>query len=310
MFRRHSILVAVVAGAAACDAPPPTAPRGPEGAAADKQGTTRSQLLLHIPVDDGNEGTQPEIFRMDDDGTNIVRLTYELGTGEYNASWAPDGKRVLFVRDYYDHAAIFVMNADGTGVTQLTTTQVAVLDQFPIAFGKQITFNRFEDGSYWIYIMNADGTGLTRLPQTAGGVYPAPSPKGGRIAFSRGGDIYLVDVTTGGLTNLTNSPVSEQDPAYSPSGKQIASARSWWRRRHLRHERGWDAGYASDHGRAQRQRGIPALVSRWEAHRVHQQSRREQRDLHDQRRWHRADRPHPRSAHSGIPVGMGATVSA
>jgi len=143
-----------------------------------------------------------------------------------NRAFTPDGKRVLFVRDYYDHAAIFVMNADGTGVTQLTTTQVAVLDQFPIAFGKQITFNRFEDGSYWIYIMNADGTGLTRLPQTAGGVYPAPSPKGGRIAFSRGGDIYLVDVTTGGLTNLTNSPVSEQDPAYSPSGKQIAFARS------------------------------------------------------------------------------------
>jgi Tol biopolymer transport system component len=228
MFRRQSILVALVV-AAACDAPSSTAPRGPDaagGVAADKQGITSSQILFSMSVDDGNEGAQPEIFRMDDDGTNIVRLTYELGTGEYNASWAPDGKRVLFVRDYYDHSVICVMNADGTGVTQLTSVPGTELDQFPIAFGKQIAFTRYEAGSTWTYIMNADGTGLTRLPQTAGGVYPGPSPKGGRIAFSRGGDIYLVDVTTGGLTNLTNSAESEQDPAYSPSGKQIAFARS------------------------------------------------------------------------------------
>jgi Tol biopolymer transport system component len=33
-------------------------------------------------------------------------------------------------------------------------------------------------------------------------------------------------VTTGGVTNLTNTAEAEEDPAYSPSGKQIAFARS------------------------------------------------------------------------------------
>ena len=231
MFRRHSILVAVavVAAGAACDAPSSTGPRGPDataGAAADKQGSTSSQMLLTIPIDDGFGGVQSDIFRLNDDGTNLVRLTYSLTTSERAASWAPDGKRVLFTRYYLNHSAIFVMNADGTGVTQLTFTEAPMSDQQPVAFGKLIAFTRFADGDQSIYLMNADGTGVTKLPGTSGGGSPAPSPKGGRIAFWLASDIYLLDVTTGGVTNLTNSPEIEDEPAYSPSGKQIAFTRA------------------------------------------------------------------------------------
>lgn len=228
MFRRHSILVAAFVAAAACDAPSSTAPHGPDAAAvavADKQGSTSSQILFEIPFANGNFGFQSEIFRMNDDGTNLVRLTYALATSEKGATWAPDGKRVLFTRYYGDHSAIFVMNADGTGVTQLTFTQSSVLDQQPVAFGKQIAFTR-SDADQAIYLMNADGTGVTKLPQTLGGSNPAPSPKGGRIAFWLASDICLIDVTTGGVTNLTKSPEIEDEPAYSPSGKQIAFTRA------------------------------------------------------------------------------------
>src|SRR5215207_6078937 len=151
MFRRHIILVAVVV-AAACDVPSSTEPRGPDAGAAavaDKQGTTSSQILLSMPVDDRNQGLQQEIFRM---------------------------------------------NADGTGVTQLTFPQSPGLDQQPIAFGKQIAFTRLSPtGLPSIHVMNADGTGMTQFPQTAGGTNPAPSPKGGRIALSLANDIYLLD---------------------------------------------------------------------------------------------------------------------
>jgi TolB protein len=229
MFRRQSVIVAVVIAAAACDAPSSTAPSGPgaaPGAAADKQSTTGSQLLLSINLDDGNGAYQSEIFKMDEDGTNLVRLTYDLATSEGQASWAPDGKRIVFTRYYSDHSAIFVMNADGTGVTQLTFTQSPWADQQPIAFGKQIAFARFADGVQAIHVMNADGTGVTQFPQTSGGSNPAPSPKGDRIAFWLASDIYLLDVATGGVTNLTNSADAEDEPAYSPSGKQIAFTRN------------------------------------------------------------------------------------
>ena len=45
------------------------------------------------------------------------------------------------------------------------------------------------------------------------------------MAFTRDDDIYVLDVATGGLTNLTNSAEREDFPAYSPSGKQIAFTR-------------------------------------------------------------------------------------
>lgn len=231
MFPRHRIAVAFLIAASACDTLPSTGPRGPEaaaGAVADKQATTGSQILLSILFSDPNTGIQTELYRMNDDGTNLVRLTYDLTTSEGEASWAPDGKRILFTRSYPDRSAIFVMNADGTGVTQLTFTPSVTLDRDPVAFGKQIVFTRFDGPTTTqsLYVMNADGTQVTQFPQTVGGVHPAPSPKGGRIAFQLDGDIYLLDVASGGLTNLTNSAQLEEYPAYSPSGKQIAFARS------------------------------------------------------------------------------------
>ncbi|SRR6266487_2143191 len=39
------------------------------------------------------------------------------------ASWSPDGKQILFVRTQGGDNELYVMNADGTGVTQLTTTK-------------------------------------------------------------------------------------------------------------------------------------------------------------------------------------------
>ena len=71
---------------------------------------------------DGNS----EIYAMNVDGSGVVRLTKNDGyDGE--PDWSPDGAKIAFTREvscdyyyYYDCVRnIFVMNADGTGVTQL-----------------------------------------------------------------------------------------------------------------------------------------------------------------------------------------------
>ncbi|MDP7068199.1 MAG: hypothetical protein QF637_11290, partial [Acidimicrobiales bacterium] len=56
------------------------------------------------------------------------------------------------------------MNADGTGVTQLTDNDDDG-DWWPAwsPNGKQIAFSSDRDGDWEIFVMNADGTGVTQL---------------------------------------------------------------------------------------------------------------------------------------------------
>src|SRR6266581_3556373 len=80
------------------------------------------------------------------------------------ASWSPDGKQIVFssTRDG-GNLHIFVMNADGTGVTQLNSGNFTDDDPVWSPDGKQIAFQSTRDGHEEIYIMNADGTGQARL---------------------------------------------------------------------------------------------------------------------------------------------------
>jgi WD40 repeat protein len=49
------------------------------------------------------------------------------------------------------------------------------------------------------------------------------SPDGGRIAFSKNGDIFTMNPDGSGAVNLTNSPdITEQEPSWSPDGQYIA----------------------------------------------------------------------------------------
>ncbi|MDE0502582.1 MAG: hypothetical protein OXI86_00775, partial [Candidatus Poribacteria bacterium] len=65
-----------------------------------------------------------DIFVMDADGTHPVRLT-EDARFNWFPSWSPDGKRMVFVRGTQDDVTdcdICIMNADGTGLENLTQT--------------------------------------------------------------------------------------------------------------------------------------------------------------------------------------------
>jgi len=225
MFRvSHFCIAATLIAASACESTAPTASASsgaPADAAADKQGTTSSQMLLAV---------NPPPFavsRIDDDGTNLVQLTDYLANA-FDAAWAPDGKRIIYAANIgpIGESSLFVMNADGTGVTRITYPPDGVFDGDAAAFDKGIVFVRGSSASgSSIYRANADGTGITQLTFGTSDTGPTAS-KGTLIAFVRDDDIYVLDVGTGGVTNLTNTPSTvERAPAFSPSGKQIAFSR-------------------------------------------------------------------------------------
>lgn len=67
-----------------------------------------------------------DICVIDADGGHVVNLTERSGTNTYEqeADWSPDGSRILFLSDRGGSeysTTLFVMNADGTGVTPLRT---------------------------------------------------------------------------------------------------------------------------------------------------------------------------------------------
>ena len=74
-----------------------------------------------------------DIYVMNADGTGVTRLTNTPGVDGY-PSWSKDGKRIVFASTRASgvpndpdllHLDIFAMNADGTGVTRLTTSSAA-----------------------------------------------------------------------------------------------------------------------------------------------------------------------------------------
>ena len=95
-------------------------------------------------------GTDPfsgnsSIYVMDDDGSNVMLLTDTQGhTGQ---RWSPNGKQIVFVQtvkpEVYERH-IFLMNADGTHIRQLTEPAAGQDDYHP-AFspdGTSIVFCR------------------------------------------------------------------------------------------------------------------------------------------------------------------------
>ena len=159
---------------------------------------------------------------MDDDGTNVRMLSSAFGAVS-TAAWAPDGKRIVLSATMGSDVdlAIFTMNDDGTGITRLTNPPLDCDDHFPVALGKRIVFLRACPPDATVIVMNADGTGLTSLVDGTTGRIGA-SPRGDAIAYSKGGDLWLLDVSTGATTRLTNTPAFEFEPSFSPSGKRIA----------------------------------------------------------------------------------------
>jgi len=160
------------------------------------------------------------VFMVDEDGTDERRITDSTETMT-SPAWAPEER--VFVNRVSGVRGIYMINTDGTGLTQVTAPPSGWGDYQPVALGNQIVFGRDSAGVGTIYRVNLDGTGLTRL--TSGGD-AAPSPTGDFIIYRRGVDIYLWDLRRGGEKRLTNTPTRYKSVGgVSPDGRRIVFTR-------------------------------------------------------------------------------------
>ena len=156
---------------------------------------------------------------------NLFRLTD--GTSEDGwPTWSPDGRRVAFQSDRTGNWDIWVMNTDGSGLTQLTNHPED--DEHPdwSPDGKKIAFTSRREGNRDIWVMNADGSKPVNLTKTPSrDRYPMWSPDGRQIAFNTNRDdnqeIYVMNADGSNQRNVTNSPSIEGLADWSPDGKRL-----------------------------------------------------------------------------------------
>ncbi|MGV8025020.1 MAG: TolB family protein [Anaerolineaceae bacterium] len=176
-----------------------------------------------------------EIYYMNADGSNQTRLTNSL-ENEHYPCWSPDGLKIVFSRtDENNSSDIFVINLDGSGLTNLTNTPDTV-ERYPTwsPDGKEILFTGLGGNHHGTNIMNADGTNIRLVMEIAVG-FPKFSPDGEYISFDSlpgtpNSEIYIMKSDGSDIRQITHHPGClgckgvggyNSDASWSPDGKQL-----------------------------------------------------------------------------------------
>ena len=159
-------------------------------------------------------------------GLFLILASFFVGLGTTaHATFPGLDAQILFQRGTEDSADIWVTSPDGEWSRQLTG---AGRDADPSwsPDGNRIAFTGVRGGNSDLYVMNHDGSDLQRVTTSpAVDAYPSWSPDGTRVAFVSDGDVALIDLGSGMVTNLTAGAATNdfREPRFSPDGSRIAT---------------------------------------------------------------------------------------
>ncbi|HEY2982462.1 MAG TPA: protein kinase [Anaerolineales bacterium] len=185
-----------------------------------------------------------QIYLSDLAGNILLPLT-NMPEGACQPSWSPDGQKLVFVSPCTGNLGIsapppantslFMINADGTELTQLTTVPGADFEPAWSPDGTRIAFTSIRDGNMQVYVLQLSDQEVTRLtfPQNFGSDteaearQPMWSPFGNQILITvKRVGAYQVWV----MTNLGQTPQQvaangqafwDYLPAWSLDGKAV-----------------------------------------------------------------------------------------
>lgn len=174
-----------------------------------------------IVYKNSSKATQMDsIWIMNADGSGA----HEVYTPGWDPVWSPDGLRILFASGNLSAPQLYIIGADGTGLTKLTNTP-DIRGRSDWSVQNLIVF--YAGGSWKrnLYLIEADGSNLTQITNGGNSQAPSFSPDGRWIAFTGyfdnmgnadGCEIYLVRIDGSDLRRLTSNSYCDWQPRWGP----------------------------------------------------------------------------------------------
>jgi hypothetical protein len=184
----------------------------------------------------GHTGQGPwRINVMNTDGVGVALNANPSGAyNDVDPTWSPDGRKIAFASDRSGSYDVYVMNADGTGVTRVAGG--ARDDRYPAwsPDGALIAYRGYAGatGGSQIFTVHPDGTGAAPLRSTGGGDQPSWAPDGHRIAFSQcaaaagcnptnNTPVIAITDTLSHATTAITSGASDRYPSWAPNSTLV-----------------------------------------------------------------------------------------
>jgi len=180
--------------------------------------------------------THNDIFIMDISGNNAKSISKDnifrkLKVFPVNPTFTPKGDKIVV--DIFNTEGtisdIYIINADGKNITNLTHNSAGEIDRNPRVSpdGKYIIYTTRIGGNWEIFRMNIDGTDPVNLSnENTQEFYPSWSSDSEKIYFTSYGsqgdrNIYIMDKDGNNVKKITNDIGNNWYASISPDGKKI-----------------------------------------------------------------------------------------
>jgi TolB protein len=168
-----------------------------------------------------------DVWTVNWDGSNLVNLTEDSAESDSHPDWSPDGTQIVFDSWRSGKAEIYIMQANGSGVRQLTEGVDDNQEPKWSPDGKWIAYHCSLAGETRICVVSSDEQPVGEPISGTMPVWSTSSPNGelrlAYLCFQTGqSDICTVRPDGADLVNLTNSPADEHSAAWSLDGNWLA----------------------------------------------------------------------------------------
>lgn len=163
--------------------------------------------------------------------TGQERLLVDTPHMDRSPDWSPDGQQIVFSSGYGSDKTtgedLYIVNADGTGLRQLTAdVGEESLGRWSWD-GERIVFNASAGEGADLFTIRSDGTDRQRITNTAADYFASFASDGGAFAFTSiqdgNSEVYTVDADGTNRRRLTDAPGRDNAPDwFVPSSGKIA----------------------------------------------------------------------------------------